>query len=63
MMLETKAKELERCKGFPGGSDGKEYSCKARDLGLIPELGRLPGEGNGYPLHSSYLENSWSGET
>ena len=34
---------------FPGGSDGKESSCKEGDLGLIPGLGRSPGEGNGYP--------------
>ena len=35
--------------GFPGGSDGKESSCHAGDPGLIPGLGRSPGEGNGYP--------------
>ena len=35
--------------GFPGGSDGKESACNARDLGLIPGLGRSPGEGNGNP--------------
>ena len=28
--------------GFPGGSDGKESACNARDLGLIPGLGRSP---------------------
>ena len=33
-----------------GGSGSKESACNARDLGLIPELGRFPGEGNGYPL-------------
>ena len=43
--------------GFPGGSDGKESACNARDLGLIPESGRLPREGNGYPLRYSCLEN------
>ena len=36
--------------GVPGGSDGKESACYARDLGLIPELERSPGEGNGKPL-------------
>ena len=36
--------------GFPGGSDGKESACNAEDVGLIPWLGRSPGEGNGYPL-------------
>ena len=35
---------------FPGGPDGKGSACNARDLGLIPELGRSPGEGKGYPL-------------
>ena len=43
--------------GFPGGSDGKESACNAGDLGLIPGLGRTPGEGKGYPLQSSGLEN------
>ena len=42
---------------FPGGSDGKESACSARDLGSIPGLGRSPGEGNGYPLQYSCLEN------
>ena len=44
--------------GFPGGSDGKESACSARDLGLIPGSGRCPGEGNGNPLQYSCLENS-----
>ena len=35
--------------GFPGGSDGNESACSAGDPGLIPGLGRSPGEGNGYP--------------
>ena len=39
--------------GFPGGSYGKESACNAGDLGLIPELERPPGEGNGYPLQYS----------
>ena len=42
--------------GFPGGSDGKESACNAGDLGLIPGLGRSPGEGNGNPLQYSCLE-------
>ena len=45
-------------KGFPGGSPGKEITCYAGDLGLIPGLGRSPGEGKGYPLQVSGLENS-----
>ena len=44
--------------GFPGGSDGKESSCNVGDLGLIPGLGRSPGEGHGNPLQYSCLENS-----
>ena len=43
---------------FPGGSDGKESACNAGDLGLIPGLGKIPGEGNGNPLQYSCLENS-----
>ena len=43
--------------GFPVGSDDKESTCNAGDVGLIPGLGRSPGEGNGYPLQYSYLEN------
>ena len=44
-------------KGFPSGSDGKASVCNAGDLGLIPGLGRSPGEGNGSPLQYSSLEN------
>ena len=44
--------------GFPGGSDSKESACNVEDLGLLPGSGRLPGEGNGYPLQYSGLENS-----
>ena len=36
----------------------KESACNAGDLGSIPELGRFPGEGKGYPLQYSGLENS-----
>ena len=44
--------------GFPCGSAGKESASDAGDLGLIPGLGRFPGEGKGYPLQYSGLENS-----
>ena len=44
--------------GFPCGSAGKESTCNAGDLGSIPWLGRSPGEGKGYPLQYSGLENS-----
>ena len=53
--------ELEICydlNSFPCGSAGKESSCNAGDVGLIPGLGRSPGEGKGYPLQYSGLENS-----
>ena len=42
---------------FPGGSDALSV-YNAGDLGSIPGLGRFPGEGNGYPLQCSCLENS-----
>ena len=44
--------------GFPCGSAVKESICSAGDLGLIPGLGRSSGEGKGYPLQYSGLENS-----
>ena len=43
--------------GFNGGSDGKESASSAGDLGLIPKLGRSPGEGNDNPLQYYCLEN------
>ena len=43
---------------FPCGLAGKESACNAGDLGLIPGLGRSPGEEKGYPLQYSGLENS-----
>ena len=45
---------LEALPGFPCGSAGKELG----DLSSIPGLGRPPGEGKGYPLQYSGLENS-----
>ena len=48
------------CLGFPGGTVGKNPPANAgdaRDLGLIPVLGRCPGVGNGKPLQYSCLEN------
>ena len=47
--------------GFPGGSDGKLSACSAGGPGLIPGLGRSPGEGDGNPLQYSCLENSMDG--
>ena len=43
--------------GFPGGSEVKASASNMGDLGLIPGLGRSPGEGNGNPVQYSYLEN------
>ena len=43
--------------GFPGGSVGKESVCNVGDLGLIPGLGRSPGEQHSNPLQYSCLEN------
>ena len=43
---------------FPCGSAGKESACNVGDLGSIPGLGRCPGEGKGYPIQYSGLENS-----
>ena len=47
--------------GLPGGSDGNESACNAGNLGSIPGLGRSPGEGTGYPLQYSCLENPRDG--
>ena len=43
---------------LPGGLDGKESTCNAGDPSLILRSGRFPGEGNGYPVQYSCLENS-----
>ena len=52
---------FSRYMGFPCGSDGKESTCNAGDLGSIPGLGRSPGEGIGYPLQYSWasLATQW----
>ena len=58
--LETVTTLLISCtpiQGFPGGSDGKESAWNAGDLGSIHGLRRSAGEGNGYPLQYSCLEN------
>ena len=48
--------------GFPSGSVGKESARNAGDPGLIPGLGKSPGEGNGNPLQHSYLVNAMDRE-
>jgi len=50
------------CIGLPWWLSGKESTCNAGDSGSIPELGRLPAEGNGNPHHYSCLENSMDRE-
>ena len=49
--------------GFPGGSDGEEFSCSAGDPGSIPGSGRCPGEWHGNPLQYSCLGTSVGGGT
>ena len=44
----TFSSEHQAARDFPGGSDGKEFTCNAGDLGSVPGLGRFPGEGKGY---------------
>ena len=50
--------EISQIWDFPGSSAGKVSACNAGDPGLILGLGRSPGEGKGYPLQYSGLENS-----
>ena len=50
--------EIIVCLGFPCSLAGKESSYNVGDLGSTPGLGRSPGEGKGYPLQYSGLENS-----
>ena len=60
--ISTELKLLCCCQlSFPCGSAGKESACYAGDLGLIPGLGRSPGNGKGYPLQYSGLSNSMDG--
>ena len=47
---------------FLGGSDSKESTCNAGDLGSIPGSGRSPGEENGNPLQYSYWRIPWTEE-
>ena len=58
---QTSSCSLSSCWGFPGGSEVKVSACNAGDLGLIPGLGRTPGEGNDNPLQYSCLENPTDG--
>ena len=53
---------ISRIPSSPGGSDSKEPACNVGDMAWIPGLWRSPGEGNGYPLQYSGLENPWTEE-
>ena len=59
LQMVTAVRQIERpfLLSFPGGSDGKESSCNAGRLGLIPGLGRSSRGGHGDPLQYSCLEN------
>ena len=57
IQMGPKCDDIYLKRGIPGGSEGKASACNAGDLGLIPGLGRSPGEGNGNPLQYSCLEN------
>ena len=48
---------IHSVRGLPGSSAGRESACSAGNLGSVPGSGRSPGEGNGYPLQYSGLEN------
>ena len=48
---------ISQTSGFPGGSDGKEFACRAGDLGSVTGWGRPPRERNSYPLQFSCLKN------
>ena len=59
--LDAKPSVSHYPKTLPGGSNGKASARNVGDQGLIPGLGRSPGEGNGNPLQYSCLENSMDG--
>ena len=60
LSLKQQEETNQKCQifGFPDSSVGKESPSNAGDSGSIPWLGRSPGEGKGYPLQYSGLENS-----
>ena len=51
------------CRGFPGGSDGRESACNAGDPGFIPGSGIPPERGNGNPLQYSCWRIPWTEES
>ena len=62
VQADTESTSVTRClwvyRKLPGGLGSKESACSAEDPGSIPGSGRSPGDGNGYPLQYSCLENS-----
>ena len=56
--ISQRTSKCGKIKGFPGDSAAKESAHNAGDLGSVSGMGRSPGEGNGYPLKYSGLENS-----
>ena len=57
LLVSSVPTEEKSHKYFPCDSTGKESTCNAGDMGSVPGLGRSPGEGKGYPLQYSGLEN------
>ena len=49
-------------RGFPGGSDGKDSTCNAEELGSISGLGRCPGGGHGDPFQNSRIPREFYGQ-
>ena len=56
--FQKKNNKIPKPKDCPCGSAGEESACNVGDLGLIPGLGRSPGEQKGHPLQYSGLESS-----
>ena len=56
--LSPKWRQIQTTEGLPGNSAGKESTCNGGDPSSIPGSGRSLGEGKGYPLQYSGLENS-----
>ena len=61
-MFSQRTKRIIIGDDIPGSSDNKESACSVGDQGLIPGIGKSPGEGNGNPLQYSCLENSMTEE-
>ena len=53
-LLSSSGRNFWELRDFPGSSVGKESTCSAGDLSLVPGSGRSPAEGKGYPLQYSW---------